>query len=104
MKKRLMISLLLISIFAFPLLSAQYNAYAGRSTMGDGGDYCECASSTSPCYDDVTGDRCDSGGRYSMSDGTKKAPSTPGSPIDLSSGLLLFFVAAYLTARFTRMP
>src|SRR5262245_16721635 len=102
MKKRLIKLCLVVSIIAFPLLTLQGNVYAGHSQLA-GGTYCDCATSTTPCYDDVTGERCD-GGYFSMYDGSKKAPSNPGSPIDLSSGLLLFFVAAYLTARFTKIP
>ncbi len=100
MKKFVIFVVLLISILLAPLFTSQNTAFAGRTQSGFG--FCDCATSSDPCYDETTGERCDSG-NFSMYEGGGSG-SLSATPIDLGSGVLIILAAAFLTSRFLRIP
>lgn len=107
MKKFLIAGLLVIGILLSPIVSNSFNATAGRTSQSYGGEYCDCGLPAPPvCYQEESWERCDigSGGNLTAPPDGGAEKKAKGLPLDYPSGLLVLFVAAFLTSRAIRFP
>jgi hypothetical protein len=107
MKKLLIAGLVAFSILLSPFTSTSFDAVAGRTTHGDGGEECACGMPAPPiCYDEATWQRCDSssGQDSDMMASSDESKTSEDVPVDYSSGILMLLVAAFFTSRAIRFP
>ena len=87
------------------MISTSFDAVAGRTQAGYGGEECACGLPAPPiCYDEATWQRCDTGSGYMVASSEGDESKTSDVPVDYTSGILMLLVAAMLTSRAIRFP
>ena len=106
MKTLFLACLVTFSILLSPMFSTSFDAVAGRTQAGYGGEECACGMPAPPtCYDEATWQRCDGSRDSSMASSSwEDEGMTSDGPVDYTSGVLMLLVAAMLTSRAIRFP
>jgi hypothetical protein len=103
MRKFFAIGLLVfLSIVFAPILSNKFDAQAGRTVVGDGGEFCVASCPNVPCYDELTGQQLPMSTNPSTECSESRAMAQEPSKGDGNAGtiVLIAFATIYLFKRF----